>query len=204
MDNVFVNWLNMRKVATNFIFKLILVSLTLILASSCIITNTPGFYNGYKKLTTEEKSKVLFLNANGRLDTLKNKGQIVALSGIHLRNYAAKVDSLVVYRWGPNCSAAECISISVVEAYCTSKNYKMVVVSEYYDIPKMQVQNYGELPLLIPNHIFYKKYYADGLNDLFFKDLLNGHKLDPDDQYNRFLILNRGKVVASRRNLIDE
>ena len=187
-----------------FTLKLSLLILTLALTTSCVITNTPGFYNGYKKLTTEDKNKIMFLDDNARLDTLKNSGQIVALTGKHLREYASTVDTLVVYRWGPNCSAAECISISACEAYCNSKNYKMVVVSEYYDIPKMTVQNYGELPLLIPNHIYYKKYYANGLNDLFIEDLLNVKKLDGDDRYNRFLILNKGKFVASRRDLFVE
>ena len=58
--------------------RLILILFILTFLNSCVITNTPGFYNGYKKLTSEEKSSVVILNSDSKLETLTNNGQIVA------------------------------------------------------------------------------------------------------------------------------
>ena len=184
--------------------KLILILFIFTFLNSCVITNTPGFYNGYKKLTADEKSTVVILNSDSELDTLTNNGQIISLNGKQLRKYAMEIDTLVVYRWSPNCSSDECILISACQDYCNSKGYKLVVISEYYDIEKMGFQNTGDLPILIPNHIYYKKYYANSLNNLFFQDLLNGRKLVEEEEYNRFLIFNKGDFIESKKNLFTE
>lgn len=172
--------------------------------NSCVITNTPGFYNGYKKLSPEEKRKVTLLNSNLKLNSLKNNDRIVAINGRQLREYAMDIDTLVVYHWGPNCSSDVCILISACQEYCKSKNYKLVVISEYYDFEKMELQNTGDLPILIPNHIYYKKYYANSLNNLFYKDLLNGHELINEEKYNRFLFFNKGNFIKSKKDLFSE
>ncbi len=190
---------------TNLSIKFILISFTLTFLNSCVITNTPGFYNGYKKLTPEEKSSVVMLSSDSKLETLTNNRQIVAINGKQLVEYSKDIETLVVYRWSPNCSSDVCILISACQEYCNSKGYKLVVVSEYYDIEKMEFQNTGNLPILIPNHIYYKKYYANSLNNLFFKDLLNGDELIEEEKYNnRFLFFNRGKFTESRRDLFNE
>ena len=68
----------------------------------------------------------------------------------------------------------------------------------------MEFQNTGNLPILIPNHIYYKKYYANSLNNLFFKDLLNGYELVKEEKYNRFLFFNKGNFIESRKYLFSE
>lgn len=188
----------------NFTMKLIITLLILNFLNSCVITNTPGFHNGYKKLTQEEKSKIILLNSDSKLDTLTNNGQIVAVNGTQLREYAMDIDTLIVYQWGPNCSSDACILISACQEYCNSKNYKLVVISQYYDIEKMEAQNNADLPILIPNHIFYKKYYANSLNNMFFEDLLNGQEQVDDEKYNRFLFFKKGTFIGSKKDLFSE
>ncbi len=55
---------------TNLSIKFILISFTLTFLNSCVITNTPGFYNGYKKLTPEEKSSVVMLSSDSKLERI--------------------------------------------------------------------------------------------------------------------------------------
>ena len=179
--------------------KLILYLLIAILLNSCVITNTPGFYNGYKKLTIQEKQMIVF--SDSKLNQPTNNGQIAVINGTQLRDYAQGIDTLVVYRWSPNCSANVCISISSCQEYCKSNNYKLAVIAEYYDIEIMDAQNVGDLPIFIPNHIYYKRYFANSLNNLFFKDLLNGDELSKNDKYNRFYFFKAGKLIGSRNNL---
>ncbi len=187
----------MNKLLTQIFFILIIG----LLCNSCAITNTPGFYNGYKVLSDSDKQNVVFLDTT--LKRLDNNGQIIALNGEQLRHYALSVDTLLIYRWSPNCSSKSCILISACQDYCTKKNYKLVVVAEYYDMEKMKAQNIGDLPILIPDHLYYKNYYANRLNRLFYKDLLADQKLSKEHKYDRFLFLNRGILFDSTTTLIN-
>lgn len=181
--------------------KYIFLLLSFLLINSCIITRTPGFYNGYKDLSEEEKGKVVFLAPNSKIDTLRNNGQIVVVYGEQLREYITNSDTIIIYRWSPNCTADACISVLACQEFCTSKNYKLIVIAEYYNLEKMEVQNIGNLPIFIPNHIYYKKYYANRLNRLFMEDILKDNKLENDEQDYRFLILNKGKIVDFKNKL---
>jgi len=178
------------------------VSLILVIAlNGCIITNTPGFYNGYKKLTPTEKEKVVFLDDNSSIQNLTNEGQIVAINGKQLLTYAKELDSLLIYRWGPHCSAETCILISSCQEYCNSKNYELVVVAEYYDMEIMEGQNTADLPIFIPNHKYYGKYYANSLNKKFMGDLLTDKNQVHDSVSGRYILLSRGEMVKQMKNL---
>ena len=178
------------------------ISLILALAlNGCIITNTPGFYNGYKKLTRTEKEKVIFLEDSSIIRNLTNKGQIVAINGRQLLTYAKELDSLLIYRWGPHCSAEFCILISSCQEYCNSKNYELVVVAEYYDMEIMNGQNTADLPIFIPNHKYYGKYYANSLNKRFYEDLLANKNQVYDSGNGRYILLSHGEMVKQMKNL---
>ncbi|WP_274474578.1 hypothetical protein [Mangrovimonas aestuarii] len=172
-----------------------------LILNGCVITNTPGFYNGYKKLSVTEKENVIFLEDSSSISNLSNEGRVVAINGKQLKTYSKEVDSLLIYRWGPHCSAESCILISACQEYCNSKNYKLAVVAEYYDMQIMYGQNTADLPILIPNHKYYGKYYANSLNKKFTEDLLveTNQKYDPAN--GRFLLLSRGKIVRQIKEL---
>lgn len=178
------------------------ISLISVLAlNGCIITNTPGFYNGYKKLTPIEKEKVVFLEDSSRIRNLTNEGQVVAINGRQLLTYAKELDSLLIYIWGPHCSAESCILISSCQEYCNSKNYEFAVVAEYYDIRIMNGQNTADLPIFIPNHKYYGKYYANSLNKKFMEDLLMDKNQVYDSGNGRYILLSRGEIVKRMKNL---
>ena len=175
---------------------------TMLILNSCIITNTPGFYNGYKNLSEVEKEKVVFSGAN--LNQLVNTGQIVVINGIQLREYAQEVDTLVVYQWSPNCSSKSCILISSCQDYCNTNNYKLAVVADYYETEKMDAQNIGELPILIADHIYYNKYFATSLKKKFYKDFFGTQYEAVKENYNRFYFFYQGKLIGSRNDLFKD
>jgi len=151
--------------------KYLLLVLALII-NSCVITNTPGFYNGYKKLSDHEKEQVIFLDDSSEIGDLNNRRQIVAINGRQLLTFAKGIDSLLIYTWGPDCSSESCILVAACQKYCNARNYKLAVVAEYYNMQAMNAQNVADLPVLIANHTYYNKYYAISLNKAFMKDLL--------------------------------
>lgn len=178
------------------------ISLMLVLVlNGCIITNTPGFYNGYKKLNPTEKEKVIFLSDSSNIRNLTNEGQVVAINGEQLLTYAKEVDSLLIYKWGPHCSAESCILISACQEYCNSKNYELVTVAEYYDMQIMNGQNTADLPIFIANHKYYGKYYANSLNRKLIEDLLADKNQMYDPGNGRFILLSRGEIVRQIKNL---
>lgn len=126
---------------------------------------------------------------------------IVAVNGTQLLSYAREMDSLLVYTWSPHCTSKSCILISAFQDYCDSKNYEMVVVADYYDMQMMNAQNNLDLPILIANHNYYGKYYANGLNKRFIKDLLADSEKDYEPTGGRFLLLSKGKLVWQRMEL---
>ncbi|MES2513804.1 MAG: hypothetical protein V4580_06640 [Bacteroidota bacterium] len=182
-------------------FKYYSICLTSLLVSGCIIVNTPGFYNGYKKLSDEEKKSVVLLKDDDSISQLKKDTTIYAINGKQLKNCLAANDTSVVYLWGPRCSSVSCILISSCQDYCTQRSYKLYVVADYYDIEMMNAQNKANTPLLIANHIYYNRYYAGKLNSAFTSDLLNGTTLRGREQYNRFLFFKGDEFIFSKSNL---
>ncbi len=184
--------------------KIIISSLFLLLLSSCIITNTPGFYTGYNRLSDKDKKKIVFVNKDSTISTFVNNEKIYAITGKQLRLCLTKNDSSIVYFWGPNCSSKSCISIAACQNYCTSKNYNLYVVADYYDIQKMQNQNVSNFPMLIANEQYYNKKYANSLNKRFMNDLINGVNLNKEEQYNRFLYFKGDKLIKSKSDMFEE
>ncbi len=181
--------------------SIITISFFSLLMFSCVIIETPGFYNGYKKLSEEEKKNIVFVNQDSSICVLQNDYKIYAISGKQLRKCIASNDTSVIYQWGPNCSSSNCILISACQDYCKSKNYKLYVVADYYNMKIMDAQNNSDFPILIANHIYYDKYYAIKLNDLFVYDLLNGQKINKDELYKRFMFFKGSEYIGSKRSL---
>ena len=184
--------------------KVIISSLFLLLLSSCIITNTPGFYTGYNRLSDNDKKTIVFVDKDSSINNFVNNEKIYAITGKQLRLCLTKNDTSIVYFWGPNCSSKSCISIAACQNYCTSKNYNLYVVADYYDIQKMQNQNVSNFPMLIANEQYYNKKYANSLNKRFTDDLLNGVNLNKEEQYNRFLYFKGDKLIKSKSDMFEE
>jgi len=109
----------------------LLIIITSLLFSGCFITNTPGFYSGYKKLNEQQKNKIEFTQK--KQNDIQDTAKIYAITGIQLLEMLKKNDSTVVYLFGPNCASKNCISIQYANKLCVAKNYKLIVIIEYYD-----------------------------------------------------------------------
>ncbi len=174
-----------------------------LLITACIITKTNGFYIGYKELTNIERKDVVFVSPDSNICNLKQNYKIYAITGSQLKNCLTKQDTSIVYLWGPNCSSEHCILISACEDYCIKRKYKLFVVANYYDMQQMHAQNESIFPMLIANHIYYSKRYANALNTLFIKDLLSNNKISKDVQYKRFLVFKSDKLIEAKSNLFN-
>jgi hypothetical protein len=181
--------------------KPIICFISFFILSGCIITHTPGFYHGYDQLTEEEKNTVVFTQADSSICMLNQNGKVYAVTGRQLSECLKKNNKSIIYRWGPNCSSKECILISACQDFCNSGNYNLYVVADYYDLDKMEVQNVSDFPILVANHKYYGKNYANKLNKYFIKDLLMGATIDKGDKYKRFMFFEGDKLIKCKSNL---
>ena len=179
----------------------LLIVLILTVLISCSIIETNGFYTGYNKLTETEKKEIVFVKPDSTICSLQQSLKVYAINGLQLRNCLEKNDTSLIYFWGPNCSSNDCILISACQDYCNARNYKLYVVADYYDVKQMNAQNESNFPLLIANHIYYHKDYANKLNKLFLKDLLGSNTISKEDKYKRFLMFKANKLIDIREKL---
>jgi len=181
-------------------YLLILIALF----TSCIITKTPGFYSGYSTLSETKKDSIIFVSPQLNINELKNDRRIYAINGVQLRGLLATIDTSVVYFWSPNCSSSDCISLKACQDFCNSKNYHLLVVSDYYDFEKMQIQNDAlfPYPMFSVDEKYYNTRHCNKYNKLFINDLLSGQKIKKEDLYGRFMIFKKGILVKSISNLL--
>jgi len=182
---------------------LFLISFISVLLYGCIITRTPGFYTGYNSLNENDKENIVFINNDSSICKLNDHDKIFAVTGKQLRECLKNNDTSIVYIWAPDCHGQSCILVSACQQYCSSKNYKLYVVAEYYSIKKMQLQNVCDFPMLIANQRYYKKEYVDKLYRQFNKDLTDGEILKNEIQYYRFLVFKGDKFIKGKSDLFE-
>ena len=184
--------------------KIYFLLILIVLFTSCVITKTPGFYSGYWTLSATEKDSIIFVTPQSYIRDLKNDRKIYAINGIQLRDFLGTIDTSVVYFWSPNCSSDNCISLKACQDFCDSKNYHLLVVSNYYDFDKMQIQNEALFPhpMFSVDEKYYNTKYCNKYNKLFISDLLVGQKIKEDDLYNRFMIFKKGILLKSVSNIL--
>lgn len=163
--------------------------------TGCFITNTPGFYSGYKKLSADEKQSVVITPATMPVCGIPNDQRIYAITGTQLRACLKDKDTSVVYFWSPNCHSDVCISTSAAQYYCDKKGYKLYVVAEYYDLPKMKQQNTNATPMYSVNSGAYGTDYCDKYTARFVKQLAGPAMLSKNDLYNRFFFFRADSLI---------
>lgn len=144
----------------NLTFKFLLLGLGLTLISSCIITRTPGFYSGYKRLNQNEKSKVVILNDLDAIPVFIDSNTY-AITAKHLEQILKKSPKSIVYFWSPNCTANACISIPAFQKFCTSYGYNPIIISEYFDYEMLDIQGVKPSSVFAINHWHYKTDYCN-------------------------------------------
>lgn len=179
----------------------LLVILISLLFSGCFITNSPGFYSGYKKLTEEQKSTITFTEEEQL--NIDDTTKIYAITGTQLSEMLKKKDSTVVYLFSPNCSSKNCISIQYANKLCEAKNYKLIVIIEYYNFEVFAAQHIKSFNTYAINHPHYKTDYVDKYVRLFKADLLGDNKLLKEKAYCGFLIFKNNKLANAVCSLED-
>lgn len=182
-------------------------SLLLLLASpvlaGCFITNSPGFYSGYKKLDADERQSVVVTGAASPVCSIENDRRIYAINGAQLLTCLKDNDTSVVYFWSPNCHSDVCISTSAAQYYCDKRKYKLYVVAEYYDLPKMKQQNTNAAPMYSINSRFYGTDYCNKYTARFAKELAGRTRLSKNDLFNRFFFF-KGDQLVHTASYIDQ
>lgn len=171
------------------------------LLPSCFITNTPGFYSGYKKLNPEQKQSIIFVGDQTTICDLSNDQKIYSITAAHLLNCLKKNESSIVYFWSPNCHSKSCISLLAAENYCNKNKFRLYVITDYYDLEKTKIQNVTSSPILSVNHQYYKTDYCDRYIKLFTNELIRNKKLGAEEYYNRFFIFKTDSLVRTQNEL---
>ena len=171
----------------------LLVILIALLFSGCFITNTPGFYSGYKKLSEQEKNIIEF--TKNKQYSFDDTAKIYAITGTQLLEMLKKNDSTVVYFFRPNCSSKNCISIQYANKLCEAKGYQLIVIIGYYNFEVFAAQHIKSFNTYAINHPHYKTDYVDKYVRLFKTDLLGNYKLSKEKAYCDFLIFNNDKLA---------
>jgi len=169
----------------------------------CFISRTPGFNTGYRRLSEEDKAKVVFVNKDSAVCHLQSHKQVYAVTGKQLSACLKNNDTSVVYFWAPNCHSQSCILISACQQYCSLKNYKLYVVAEYYNMQKMQAQNVCDFPMLTANEEYYNMTYVDRLSRSFIRDLAGDEIFKYEDQGYRFLFFKGDNFIKGKSRLFD-
>ncbi|MDR2928658.1 MAG: hypothetical protein LBV41_10765 [Cytophagaceae bacterium] len=169
-----------------------------ILLQSCIITQTPGFYSGYSRLPEDEKEKIVFLNTNDTVRSLKKENRLYAVTGELLRKCIETEEKAMVYIWSPFCSSDRCYPLFYVQSYCNSRGITLYVVAEYYDSNRMQTEQKNiSAPVVSVNEKHYGTGYCRRYMKLFIGDLLgkDTHSLSEEERYSSIYLFNSGKPV---------
>lgn len=184
------------------VLKLVGLSILFFLLESCFITNTPGFYSGYKKLSNSEKMNIEILPENQSITNVNfEKGFIYSITGNQLFELLTKNDTSVVYFFSPNCSSEECVPISKLEDYCVEKKYNLFVIVQYYDnLDVTRALNPSQMPLFSINHFYYKSDYCNKYTKLFLKDLLKINK-NNKSEYKRHYVFYKGELLEKKLEL---
>ncbi len=178
-----------------------LLFLFLFLSAGCFITNTPGFYSGYKKINSDQKQNIVFAEDGLDVCNLKNDKKIYAITANHLLNCLQNNDSTIVYFWEPNCSSKSCVLLDAAQNYCDRNNYNLYVITEYYDLEKIDAQNNAALSLFSINHQYYKTDYCNKYVKLFSRELTKSRKISKEEDYFRYYVFNKDSLIGIKRNL---
>lgn len=167
------------------------------MSAGCVITDTPGFYSGYKKLSTDEKQQVVMTTATDPVCYMKNDQRIYAITGAQLLGCLRNEDTSVVYFWSPNCHSNVCITMSAAQYYCDKRKYKLYVVAEYYDLPKMKQQHTNSSPLYSINSGYYGTDYCNKYTFRFAREIAGQAGLPKDALSKRFFLFCRDKLIGT-------
>jgi hypothetical protein len=160
------------------------------LANSCIITNaitdsvtqTYGFYSGYKRLSEQQQASVVIINDTQALPTLADS-TTYAITAKHLHDVIKLKSPCIIYLWDSRCSGSACISINAFKEHCATNKLNAIIVSEFFDFEMLQIQNANPRDVFAVNHWHYGTDYCIKYNKRFIKDLYKHFNQEFKERY---------------------
>ena len=173
---------------------LVLCSLSL---ASCYIK---GLTNGYKRLIDSEKELIVFKSQSC---PAANTDSIYLFNGLEFKKCLKEYRKAVLYRWDPNCSSKNCISLPTCELYCNKNGYELFVLLEYLDLPKQKQLPKSSKSIIMSDFKYYRSNNSDKCSGKFIEDLISKSVKDTSIQYKRFLFFEEGQFVYAKEKLFE-
>jgi len=183
-----------------FSFRIVCLVFSISLFSSCIITRTPGFYSGYKRLSVEQRNRVKIVNDKDTL-TVLNDSLTYAITARHLKGILKSTQKSIVYFWAPKCHSSVCISLSAFLNFCRENNYSPIIVSVYFDYEQIAIQGIKNSSVLAINHWHYGTDYCDAYERKFKKSLFKEFNSEFDSKAFSKYIYYDGKTISTTKPL---
>lgn len=158
-----------------------------------------GFYSGYKQLDAAQRAKVVLLDNEAMIPGDETK--VYAVTANTLTRSIADMDSVIIYRWSAYCSSESCIPVYSAEKYCRQNNYQLFILADYYDDLLFTQLGKTSKPLLAINHKYYGTDRANAFAKKFAKELDQERILNKSNNYFRFMVFKKGKLVAVKEQL---
>lgn len=171
--------------------------------SICITScsSIPGYYSGYKKLSTEDRQKIKKLESKD-IDTLQNDGNIYIINAEQILGYIKKKDRVLVYDWSPNCTSDICVPLDFIEKFCQEKGLKLLVIMEYYSIDLIPTPQNFSKPIFFIDSQYYHSDYCNKYTQRFYKALSG--KSFKELNYGRHYYFVNGRFEGVYDNYIKE
>jgi hypothetical protein len=179
----------------------LLFILSILFLQSCISIQLSGYNSGYKKLSTDQKSRVVVLEQKSSIRQLSNSDTIYKIKADQLLEFMASEDSVLVHFWSPNCSAPLCYPLDYVHKAYASTGYTLIIIADYFDMEVINGQSIEGLqyPLFAVNGEYYDTDICYKYHERFVADLLKQDKknIEKFTLYTRHMLFSKGKLVST-------
>lgn len=185
--------------------KLILGLLIFSIIMGCVVPNFKGLKSDYKKLSQDEKAKVVKFQDELIIKRLLQDDTIYSISSKPIENYISiDKEDVVIYIWSPNCSSPYCYPIEYVQEICSRRDQKLIVIIEYFDMSQIRTQKLDvlEFPLFSIDTEFYGTDFCNKYVNLFICDLLNMNELPDEIRYKNYFLFSEGKFVKAINDIV--
>ena len=180
---------------------LVLSIFAIIILQSCRVDL--GLQSQYKRLSENDKEKIIFLEPNAEICELKKDGKIYGITGKQLLECIETQENVMVYFWKWSCTSDLCYPLIHVQKYCDERGLILyaVVADSYRSRMFLELESLSK-PLFAINEFHYQEKKPTKFIKLFMEDLLKDPELSKEIWWHGSYVFNHGKLVDS--NIIME
>ena len=182
--------------------KYILILPFLLIYSCTIKGNFKGLYSYYS--ITKKENPNLFINSNNinvicNKDFKNDNNVIYITNGLTLKECLNSNEKSIVYIWGAKCKSKICYPLEVIQNYCNKNNFKLYIVSEYYDSEGMSRNHDIETNILAVDTKHYNTDLTKKYLNLFFNDV--DKNIDYNNLENKYLYFEKDVFIKSAESI---